>query len=53
MTGLTKLKAGLAVISVILFGAGIRMDNSALRWTAIGFLVAALLVRFAKKDRPE
>jgi hypothetical protein len=53
MTRLTGLKAGLAVISVILFGAGIRMDNTALRWTAIAFLLAALLLRFVKKDRPQ
>jgi hypothetical protein len=53
MSRLTRLKAALAIISVILFGAGIRQDNTALRWAAIAFLVAALLLRFVKKDRPE
>ncbi len=51
MNNLTTVKLALAAVAVILFAAGIRMDSTALRWTAIGFLVAAFLLRFVKKDR--
>jgi hypothetical protein len=34
------------LIAAILLGYGIRTDQSALRWAGIGFLVAALLMRF-------
>jgi hypothetical protein len=34
------------LIAAVLLGYGIRTDQSALRWAGIGFLVAALLMRF-------
>lgn len=36
----------LILIAAILLGYGIRADQTALRWAGIGFLVAALLMRF-------
>jgi len=39
------------LIAAILLGYGIRTDQSALRWAGIGFLVAALLMRFIGRGR--
>jgi hypothetical protein len=35
-----------ALIAAILLGYGMRTDSSALRWAGIGFLLAALAMRF-------
>ncbi len=51
MNNITTVKLALAAIAVILFAAGVRMNSTALRWAAIGFLIAAFLLRFVKKDR--
>lgn len=50
MKPLTTVKLALALIAAILFALGIRNENNALRLAAIGFLAAALLLRFVKKD---
>lgn len=49
MPGLTQLKLGLAVVGLVLFAAGVRYEHAMLRWIAIGILVAAFLVRFARR----
>jgi uncharacterized membrane protein len=46
MTPLIIARLIAALIAIILFAYGIRTDDSALRWAGIGFLVAALLMRF-------
>jgi hypothetical protein len=46
MTPLTIAKLTLALIAAILFGLGVRGDNEALRWAAVGFLAAAVVLRF-------
>ncbi len=46
MTPLITARLIVALIAAILFGYGIRTDNNALRWAGIGFLLAALLMRF-------
>ena len=46
MSALTQLKLGLAVAGLILWGYGVRVDVNWLRWTGIGFLAAAAIMRF-------
>jgi hypothetical protein len=48
MKSLTRVKLALAVTGVIVFGVGIRLDIPALRYTGIGFVAGAWLLRFAK-----
>lgn len=52
MPTVTRLKLGLAVAGLLLFGAGARYDNAALRWSAIGAVAAAFLLRFVKPRGP-
>ena len=47
-TGLARIKLGLAIIAIILFAAGIRLDDARLRWIGIGCFAAAWLLRFFK-----
>lgn len=42
----TQLKLGLAVVGLILWGYGARVDVEWLRWTGIGFLAASVAARF-------
>ncbi len=51
MKSLTTVKLALALIAAILFALSIRMDSNPLRWGAIGFLAAAVLLRFVRRDR--
>jgi len=46
MTPLTVAKLTLALIAAIMFALSIRTDEPALRWAAIAFLSAAVLLRF-------
>jgi hypothetical protein len=48
MTPITTARLIVALIAAILLGYGIRTDNEAVRWAGIGFLVAALLMRFIR-----
>ena len=48
MTVLTRVKVALALIGLVLFGAGIRFERSELRWTGLAFVLAAWLLRFVK-----
>jgi hypothetical protein len=41
-------KIALAVVAAILFGWGIRTDDSTVRWVGVGFLVVALALRFVQ-----
>ncbi|MBA3656319.1 MAG: hypothetical protein H0W69_03090 [Gemmatimonadaceae bacterium] len=50
MKSLTTAKLTLALIAAILFGLSIRSNSNALRLAAIGFLAAAVLLRFVKMD---
>jgi multisubunit Na+/H+ antiporter MnhF subunit len=51
MTPLTIAKLTLALIAVILFAYGIHADSNALRYAAIGFLAAAVFLRFVMRGR--
>ncbi len=46
MTPITTARLIMVLIAAVLFGYGIRTDVPALRWAGIGFLIAALLLRF-------
>ena len=48
MTPITTARLIVALIAAILLGYGIRTDSEAVRWAGIGFLVAALLMRFIR-----
>lgn len=47
MSTLTRAKIALALIGLILFGAGVRLERPEIRWTGLGFVVMAWLTRFA------
>jgi multisubunit Na+/H+ antiporter MnhE subunit len=49
MTPLTSAKMALMLMAAVLLGWGIRTDDPALRWAGIGFLFAALVLRFFKR----
>ena len=53
MTTLTRAKIALALIGLVLFGAGVRLERTELRWTGLGFVVVAWLLRFADRRKPE
>lgn len=52
MSPFTTAKLALMMIAAILLAWGIRADDTALRWAGIGFLFAALVLRFFKPRRP-
>jgi hypothetical protein len=51
MTPITAAKLALALMAAILFAYGVRTDLPQLRWAAIAFLAAAVLLRFFDKSR--
>ena len=51
MTPMTVAKISLALIAAILFGFGVRNEIPQLRWAAIAFLAAAVLIRFFDRTR--
>ena len=56
MSTLTRAKIALALIGLVLFGAGVRLERTELRWIGLGFVVVAWLLRFAgprASRRPE
>ncbi len=53
MSVATRLKIALALIGVLVFAAGIRLDQSRLRLIGIGFVAVAWLMRFARSRAPD
>lgn len=51
MTPITVAKLILGLTAAVLFGIGVRGGHPALRWAAIAFLAAAVLIRFLDKNR--
>ena len=47
MSTLTRAKIALAIIGLVLFGAGVRLERPELRWIGLGFVIVAWLLRFA------
>ena len=52
MSPFTVAKLALMLVAAILLAWGIKSDDSALRWAGIGFLFAALILRFFKPRKP-
>lgn len=53
MIGISQLRLGLGIIGLILWGYGVRAENSTLRITGIAFLAVTLALRFwRRKSRP-
>jgi hypothetical protein len=52
MSNLTQVKVVLAVVGLVLFGAGVRFESTVLRWTGLGFVVMAWLLRFMRPRNP-
>jgi hypothetical protein len=48
MSTLTKVKLALTIMGLIIFAAGVRMDDSRLRGIAIAFVALAWVMRFYK-----
>jgi hypothetical protein len=44
----TRIKLALAIIGIIVFAAGVRLEHTVLRWVGIGFVAAAFLARFVR-----
>ncbi len=53
MTSRTVIKLTLALGGLVLFGAGIRFNADALRWTGIALVAVAWLLRFWKAPAKE
>ena len=53
MTPIIMARLTVILIAAILLGYGIRTDQTALRWAGMGFLVAALLMRFIGRGRDD
>ena len=53
MTPMTVAKLALALMAAILFAYGARNDIPQLRWAAIAFLAAAVILRFVDRTRSE
>ena len=51
MTTLTRVKVALALIGLLLFGAGVRLERIELRWAGLGFVVVAWLLRFIRQRK--
>ena len=48
MSTLTRAKVALALIGLVLFGAGVRLERVELRWIGLGFVAVAWLLRFVR-----
>ena len=53
MSTLTRTKIALALIGLVLFGAGVRLERTELRWTGLAFVVVAWLMRFMSPRNPD
>ncbi len=47
----STIKLAIAVVALIVFGYGVRVDSEFYRLMAIGLLVVAFLLRFVEKRR--
>jgi hypothetical protein len=49
---LTQLKLGLAIIGLMLWGYGYRVDDGRMRLFGIAFLAVAAILRFVRRGPP-
>jgi hypothetical protein len=50
VTGLTRAKITLALAGLVLFGAGVRLERTEVRWVGLAFVVTAWLLRFIRGE---
>jgi hypothetical protein len=48
----TVAKLALALSGLTIFGIGLRVDHALLRWTGIGLVAVAWVLRFVKDQEP-
>lgn len=48
---LTRVRLGLVIMAMLIFGLGVRNDVSVMRWIAIGVLAITYLLRFWRAQR--
>ncbi|HEY5546387.1 MAG TPA: hypothetical protein VIK50_10065 [Gemmatimonadaceae bacterium] len=48
MTATTRAKIALALAGLVLFGAGVRLERTELRWAGLAVVIAAWLLRFVR-----
>jgi len=48
MKPLTRIKLAFAVVGLVLFGIGMRLDRPTLRFAGLGCVAGAWMLRFAK-----
>jgi hypothetical protein len=48
MSALTRAKLALALMGLVLFGAGARLDDARLRWAGIALVAVAWVLRFVR-----
>lgn len=53
MTPITTAKVALTLIAAVLFALSLRTEYAILRWAAIAFLAAAVLLRFFDRSRKD
>ena len=53
MSTLTRVEVVLALLGLVVFGAGVRMEYVELRWAGLALVVVAWLMRFARSKTPE
>jgi hypothetical protein len=51
VNALNRIKVGLSLVGILAFGAGVRLERSELRWTGLGLVVGAWVLRFARTGR--
>lgn len=54
MTKLTWIRFVVAMVGIVLWGYGYRMDDPTIRWLGIAILAVAVLLRFwARRNQPQ
>ena len=53
MDRITVAKIALALAGVGIFAYGVRIEDTIVRWVGIACVVAAFLLRFARKRQPD
>jgi hypothetical protein len=48
VSALTRAKVVLALAGLVLFGVGVRLERTELRWAGLAVVVAAWLLRFVR-----
>jgi hypothetical protein len=49
---LTSVKVALAVVGLVVWGYGVRVDDPVLRWVGVALFAGAVLLRFLSRRGP-